>query len=198
METNKIHNLIKVCPLCKKEYKVRSPSEIDTRKYCSKKCQVDATKKDKVIVICEICQKFISVPFCLAETTKFCSRKCKGIALRKIKDPDLRQCNKCGKILVTKDDFYSTNSTYEYRCKNCQKERSLVANRTPLGRIRIGKSIAKKRGYEWIISYDDYVELIKCNKCHYCGDVLDKTGCGLDRKGDAPQGKPCGFVRFTK
>lgn len=175
MKKSKIHKLIKTCPQCNIEYKVRSPSEILTRVYCSKKCQIDAIRKEKTQIKCEICQKDIFVPPCLAPTTKYCSVKCKGIGTRKIKENGIRQCNKCQEILVI-----SCFSKNEYICKSCRCKISRKRARTPRGRYKASQSIAKSRNLEWEISEVQYYELIK-QKCHYCYYPLNETGIGLDR-----------------
>lgn len=191
MSTTEIHNqsigsvnLTQTCPICKQEFKVRRPSEIGQRKYCSKQCQVDATKKEKVEIACEVCGKKVLMPPCLASTTKFCSRKCKGIAHRKFADPSIRQCYKCKKILEANDNnFYPTKYKHklEYRCISCQKERGYIASRSPGGRFIFAKHLAKRRQYEWNIPREDYYKLIEM-ACHYCGFPINETGVGLDRK----------------
>jgi len=143
--------------------------------YCSKSCQVNATRKEKIKVQCEICQKDIFVPPCLAPTTKYCSRKCKGIGHRKIKEDGLRQCNQCKEVFSI-----SSFSKNDYICKPCRNKLNNKRARTPRGRYRTSRSIAKRRNLEWSILEEQYYSLIQ-EKCHYCGDLLNETGVGLDR-----------------
>lgn len=179
MDNNVIHNLIKVCKQCGKDYKVRSPSELETRVFCSKECRINSTQK-KSVSLCEVCKKEIYVLPC-RKNNKYCSLECKHIGHRKINDPTLRQCNKCLRIL-TIDMFCKSNfNSRVYRCHECEKKRSAEITRTPNGRFVFSKSLAKRRGLEWTIDKVSYFNLLK-QKCHYCGIKLNETGIGLDRK----------------
>lgn len=56
-------------------------------------------------------------------------------------------------------------------------------NGTPAGRFRKAKWIARERGFEFTLSFDQYVALVSL-PCHYCRDRLGdrtKLGVGLDR-----------------
>lgn len=174
-------NLLKICKQCGIQYKVRRPSEYRTSVFCSHKCQVDSTRKQKTAIPCEICGKITFVAPCFVGIRKYCSVKCKCIGTRKIQDSSLRQCNGCKKILPLEEGFYKTNDKYEYRCKECSRQRTHRDFRTPNGRYRSSINIAKTRKLEWNIAKDDYVNLIT-QQCHYCKESLNETGVGLDRK----------------
>ena len=53
-------------------------------------------------------------------------------------------------------------------------------NRSLAGRYKALKYIAKQRGYECQLSKADLAYLVM-QPCHYCGQPLSQTGCGLDR-----------------
>lgn len=55
-------------------------------------------------------------------------------------------------------------------------------NRTIAGRFGRCKNYSKKRGLEWSITKEQYIDLLKEDKCHYCYGKLPETSYGLDRK----------------
>lgn len=167
----------KLCPICGMIFLVRGPSELKTRKYCSKICQANSIKKPKVALICKTCDKTFEVPPCLSAIAKYCSKKCKHIGTRKIKDLSQRQCSRCNKILPI-ENF---SNFRDYRCKKCQRLRFKKQSRTPQGRFTVARCAAKRRNLEWNIPKETYFQLIKMN-CHYCSFFLNETGIGLDRK----------------
>jgi len=175
MENQKIHNLKKVCVQCGKEFHVRGPSELEIRINCSKKCQIEATRKNKTKLKCLICDKEIYVLPCLIEKTKYCSRKCKGIDKRKIKEEGIRQCNKCKEILSL-----SNFGSKEYICRVCRSLMAKMRCRTEKGRFACAGNIANRRNMEWTITKDQY-KLLMSQKCNYCNCDLNPTGTGLDR-----------------
>lgn len=140
--------------------------------------KIHNVNKPRVEVACEVCGTIICVPPCLANK-RFCSVKCKCKGTRKIKDESLRQCNKCKKILPIITEFYE--GKHEYRCKECCRQRTKDTNRTLDGRFRSAQHIAKRRKQEWSIDKNQYSDFIQ-RPCHYCGESLNETGTGLDRK----------------
>lgn len=53
--------------------------------------------------------------------------------------------------------------------------------RTPRSRYMKGKYSANRRGKEFDLPYEYYIEIIK-HPCYYCGtSIADETGIGLDR-----------------
>lgn len=142
--------------------------------------EIHNVNNNKIKITCEICNTEVFVTPCFANIRRFCSLKCKHIGMRKIKDDSLRQCNKCKKILPLLTGFYGTEE-YEYRCKECSKQRAKSDARTTNGRFRSANYIAKKRKHEWDISKEQYIGLLKY-PCHYCGEDLNPTSIGLDRK----------------
>lgn len=131
--------LIKICPSCNQEFKVRRGSEISIRKYCSSKCQINEQRVAKIEKCCEICLKLFEVPPCL-NGAKFCSRKCKGIGHRIIKDPLLRRCIDC---YVVKD-ISNFSGKVDHCYKECRNIRARIRTRTVSGRFIFSKSFAKK------------------------------------------------------
>lgn len=54
--------------------------------------------------------------------------------------------------------------------------------KTTKGKFSTLKVRANQRGIECTISFGQYVELTRCNSCHYCEKPLPIKGAGLDRK----------------
>lgn len=44
------------------------------------------------------------------------------------------------------------------------------------------KNKAKDRNLPLLISHNEYLSIVECNTCHYCGGTLPRVGYGLDRK----------------
>lgn len=175
MKNEELHNLKTCCAGCGRQFKVRSPSEIGKRKFCSKSCQHEGGKKEKVKVSCRVCGKEIEVAPCMA-SKKYCTRECKLIGCRKTDKDGNRMCTKC-LVLRPPSDYYGRGSS---RCKFCEKARAKADGRSVAGRFRFSKHLAARRGLEWTITQDVYGDLLAC-PCHYCCGELDPTGIGLDR-----------------
>lgn len=168
----------KKCKLCGKIFVVRAPNELRTRVYCSKQCQIESQKVNKVTSQCEQCgEKFDTVP---SHARRYCSIKCKGLASRKTKDPGFRNCIKCKKTIPISDFSSAGKNKTGYICKACCRRRTKERLRTPRGRLTASKAIARRRNMEWSISEEWYYNLLR-QKCHYCYDELNPTGTGLDR-----------------
>lgn len=78
---------------------------------------------------------------------------------------------------ATKRKYYSNNSQF---IKDWQKQN----NRTPKGRhIRVTRllRVEKVPSTDPLWSFNYYFEIIRDNKCHYCGGMLAPTGHALDR-----------------
>lgn len=108
-------------------------------------------------------------------------------------------CSSC-EIPLPLEMFYKRHTVcgFDSRCVDCLKElrrkryvskktspgfkQQLVEyNRTPKGRFHKGRFSAKKRGYLWELTFEEYQRLI-ARPCHYCCRPLDIAGTGLDRK----------------
>lgn len=102
-------DMIKICFLCKKEFKVK-PSHFERRKYCSKKCmdegRVIETQRNRPIQICRICkEKFTSY-----YTQKYCSRKCLGKSM--LNPNKIRNCILCDSSISPKNEKYCSMKCY--------------------------------------------------------------------------------------
>lgn len=67
------------------------------------------------------------------------------------------------------------------RVKNLDKIRA--RDLMPARRLSTARSLAKKRGFEWALTLEQYSEIIK-NPCYYCANKLGapvQKGSGLDR-----------------
>src|SRR5579859_436232 len=75
------------------------------------------------------------------------------------------------------------------RCPPCKdlhrKEVQRRALRSPRGRWYSGKWSAEYRGLEWNITPEEHATLL-ARPCDYCGNELNLSGSGLDRKQDGP------------
>ena len=176
-----ISNKWVVCQKCGKEFEARGLGEARVRKYCSRMCRYEADKVKKIILYREQCGKEIHKLPCLIHNTNYCSVECKRLGHRKNKDPMYRKCWICGTIkLVTEFGAYKLKSN-NYKCKQCERQRSKERMRSSRGRFVFAKNLAKRRELTWNIPFETYVDLLT-EKCHYCGSGLNETGIGLDRK----------------
>jgi hypothetical protein len=73
----------------------------------------------------------------------------------------------------------------EYQKKKSKEDRT-KRFKTPNGKYLHAKNSAKRRKYDFCLSFDEYKEIIKSGICHYCGNQLPQTGSGLDRKDNEP------------
>lgn len=90
-----------------------------------------------------------------------------------------RTCNHCG---ATKPvELFSSRTETGRWCKECCAKKIAVWFRTLNGQFVTSRIAAKGRGLVWDISRQDY-RLLRSQQCHYCGDNLPETSCGLDRK----------------
>lgn len=55
----------------------------------------------------------------------------------------------------------------------------------PAARFRQGVNNSKRKSLTWGISFEEYVMIVSSGECHYCGELLPRTGSGLDRKNNA-------------
>lgn len=111
----------------------------------------------------------------------------------------MKKCNKCG-IEKELSEFYKEKNYKDglhSSCKICHntrarkwfkenRKRSLKVkskyNRTIEGKYAMLRGAAKQRGLELRISLEEYVEILKENKCHYCdASLLGSAGHSLNR-----------------
>lgn len=93
-------------------------------------------------------------------------------------------CRICG----IKEGAFANYNT----CRKCSdkirrstdKEKMSARNKryysSTIGKFKGSKAVAKRRGLEWSLSFEDY-EIISKQLCFYCGGLLGKFGSGLDR-----------------
>jgi len=60
------------------------------------------------------------------------------------------------------------------------KAKRATERRTPKGRFSIARGAAKHRGLDWVLSFDEHMELL-AHPCYYCQGPLNETSIGLDR-----------------
>lgn len=114
---------------------------------------------------------------------KNCSKAKNGLCSQKNPQPmsnfykvNSSYCKSC--ILII-----SKNSYYKHREKHLQRKKK--QNYSYKDRFRIGRRRAFLRGFEWNISFEEWINLIKPNICHYCSGILSKQGIALDRTNNA-------------
>ncbi|MBW2965699.1 HNH endonuclease [Candidatus Woesearchaeota archaeon] len=122
------------CVNCGKKFKVRKKEK---RKFCSRKCYVEYSKKEKeskLNVICDFCGKqFHKKPHCLKELN-FCSKECWY-------------------------NFKSESETEEIICDNCGKK-----IRIPLSRYKQGGRFCSKKCYGEYKSKENTIVSL-CDNC---------------------------------
>lgn len=96
-----------------------------------------------------------------------------------------KQCNKCKKI----------KSHYQFprdagmkdgclkKCLECYRQKGERRHYEPhkVCNFATLRSGAMSKGKAFALTREQYVALIACNACHYCGGELPKRGGGLDR-----------------
>lgn len=92
----------------------------------------------------------------------------------------MKKCPKCGENKEL-NLFYTSNSRFNkksYLCKECHSLTRSMYDQTIKGRYVTYKSGAKKRGFIFTISLDEFISFWD-KDCFYCGDKI--KGIGLDR-----------------
>lgn len=80
------------------------------------------------------------------------------------------------------ENFRKVTAKYQSTEKFALQQRAYrVSDKGKWGMARRG---AKRRGIEWSISLEDYINIIK-PLCHYCAGPLSPFGINLDRKNNA-------------
>lgn len=85
-------------------------------------------------------------------------------------------CSKCGENKSI-DQYYWMNkekNTIHPKCKDC----SFTDSQLPGGRFSTCKATAKKRKYNWALTFDEFMTFWKV-PCFYCGSEINTIG--LDR-----------------
>lgn len=93
------------CEWCGK--KINRPSPSKTHKFCSKKCEMDFKRKDRIEIECVICHKKMKVQPS-QKNRKYCSRKCMGVDVRKRmiwKSPQYRSYGECAIMVLLKKNY---------------------------------------------------------------------------------------------
>jgi len=89
--------------------------------------------------------------------------------------------------LENKERISATNKVWAAKNKALLKRKRYEYTRRPSTRYQVARSNAKAREYEFTITLEEYLTLIKENVCEYCKGPLPETGGGVDRK-DNSQG----------
>lgn len=100
------------------------------------------------------------------------------------------------RLLAAKESYQRRRNDPEYRRKKIENQRASRAknaaewnkktreySQTPRGRyVRARTAAIRTRSLVWDIGFEQYVDLIKSGKCHYCTQPISRGGSGLDRK----------------
>jgi len=89
------------------------------------------------------------------------------------------------KIAANRKRKKAREAMRRYEAKPEVKERAKAKARNLMVRYNRFLSYGKRRGYQILLSFDEWSELIT-NLCFYCELELQKTGSGLDRKNNEP------------
>jgi hypothetical protein len=93
---------------------------------------------------------------------------------------------------------------YKIAHKDLCRGKAIKYNRTLRGRFGLLRREATSRKHLFTITFDQWVELVKAEKCGYCGKPLPPAGGGIDRKNSklgyilencAPCCKSCNEIR---
>lgn len=110
----------------------------------------------------------------------------------------MKKCTKC-KQLLSVDSFYKDKNKktgLKEACKKCSnisttnwrnknkikiKESSAAYYKSDYGKFIGLKNKAVRTKHQFKLTYDEYIEIIKENKCFYCNESLPEYGSGVDR-----------------
>lgn len=96
---------------------------------------------------------------------------------------NLQTCSICG-LNQPLNEFTERNMKHasgrSKRCRTCLANKQRHWNITPRGRYMSMRSVSRRRNHVCTIDFETYAELIS-QRCHYCGESMNATGCGLDR-----------------
>lgn len=107
------------CFTCGKDFYI-TPSQIKTKKYCSKDCMnhnLSGLKPKGIHKNCENCKKQFYVPQSRINSSKYCSRDCQNHRFEKHKF----DCLECGKNCVTSFSYRRTKKYCSHECANKAK-----------------------------------------------------------------------------
>lgn len=88
----------------------------------------------------------------------------------------LKKCSKCREVKIY-EEFYANKAKHDGLqgyCISCKKKHE----NTPERRYKAYLRSARKRGYLFILSFEEFLGLWK-KPCHYCGQPIN--GIGIDR-----------------
>lgn len=183
--------MIKICEQCLESF---DSGHHKNQRFCSHKCAGNARAMPKT---CSQCGNVF-----LGKKT-FCSSYCYrsfqdayyGILIDE-SGQQIKRCFKCKNVLPLDNFWRQHNSKIGFfaSCKHCclpkyerrkqsesYKRHAQDVGKKPKVRFRHGADSAKRRGYEWKLTFEEYEIFIQL-PCHYCGGRLDQCGTGLDRK----------------
>lgn len=159
--------MIKVCPICGKEFTTtENRVKAGRGKYCSKKCQFEALKK-QILVKCSVCNKEISKRISSVESNKTGVFYCKE-CLNKKRAKKNKICPVCGKEFIDRKR--------KYCCIECAKKAKIKKNEIIIKEnyaeiIINSKKWGEKRS---LISLED-VEKVKLHTWQLC--YTKSTNC---------------------
>ena len=93
------------CEWCKK--KIDRPSPSKTHRFCSKQCEMDWKRKDRVEIECRVCKKKLMIQPS-QKNRKYCSRKCMGVVVRETHRgfcPQYRSYGECAMVVLLKKNY---------------------------------------------------------------------------------------------
>jgi hypothetical protein len=106
-----------ICETCSTEFLDRPNRKYHrTRKFCSFKCSVVASRMERITIECQNCGKALDLTTTAAQSRKYCSFKCMGEAYQK---QVILTCKTCG---VEFSDTESGAATRQYCSKPCYDE----------------------------------------------------------------------------
>ena len=95
------------CEWCKK--KIDRPCPSKNHRFCSKHCEMEWRRKDRIEIECKIChKKFMVTPTVLKNGRKFCSRKCMGVEVRNTHwnySPQYRSFGECAMVCLLRKNY---------------------------------------------------------------------------------------------
>jgi hypothetical protein len=97
------------------------------------------------------------------------------------------RCRECGVEKPQSDFSRDLNRPrgYVVRCKACHNARKRLTRPTNPKRLFLeAKSNAKRRGFEWRLTYEQFLDWIWGAPCYFCGDTSKPNG--IDRLNNEP------------
>lgn len=173
------------CVACSTIFRVKR-NRSNTAKFCSPSCRATEMwrlRKERAgnrPIPCATCGTVFPIATGRMGRSRYCSRECCSVAKRRDPSPFCLECKRDAAFCEFEKD---KNQRRKSRCKQCHAKKAKVMRALPWGRFKEAKGGAKARGYEWRVTFEQFLEWIANRPCTYCGS---EARHGIDRINNEP------------